>query len=617
MGINDAEIRMLFEHFDKDMNKNIDFEEFIQGVRDPLSEERLALVHMAFDILDTDKSGFIDAEEISEKYDCTRHPDVLAGRRTPEQIMLEFLNTFDVGGVKDGHVTRQEFINYYTNIGANIDNDEYFELMIRNAWHISGGTGAAANSANARVLVTYDDGTQGVEEVKNDLGMRRGDTQDALERLKAQGASHVSSVSFGDSAEDTRSSVQPDMFVPHFEDAKSIGRRMKQNDYESRNHIFGGEDTTLMNKGPARKPFAGRRVQASEDGLYGSQSYKFKHGSSIVIGDAGGDYDHNPRVKHMTKRHLTFNGQTTLQGRTIAKGRQLQDILDEIFEHFQQRGIRGIVALQRKFRQMDADKDGTLDMEEFKKGLRDCKIFISDEDCRWIFHYFDTDKSGGIDFEEFLIGVKGPMSDRRRDLIKMAFDFVDANRNGILEPLEVIRAYNAMGHPEMAQGRRSAKEIFREFLDCFFVAGDFDHLVSYAEWFNYYSNLGAVIDDDDYFEQMLINTWNLNETPASKSSVVSKMRKSENAQLVEELSQELGISPLSKDASGLIRRLKDNSLRAAAAAQSLNASSRAPVMFAKPAEMAAATMRQRHKVVEEPKTKKSTNFFQDSQISFA
>ena len=32
-------------------------------------------------------------------------------------------------------------MNYYNNVSASIDNDDYFELMIRNAWHISGGEG--------------------------------------------------------------------------------------------------------------------------------------------------------------------------------------------------------------------------------------------------------------------------------------------------------------------------------------------------------------------------------------------------------------------------------------------------------------------------------------------
>ena len=33
--------------------------------------------------------------------------------------------------------------DYYANISASVDDDDNFELIIRNAWHISGGKGAA------------------------------------------------------------------------------------------------------------------------------------------------------------------------------------------------------------------------------------------------------------------------------------------------------------------------------------------------------------------------------------------------------------------------------------------------------------------------------------------
>ena len=71
-------------------------------------------------------------------------------------------------GVSDGIITFQEFHEYYRDISAGIDSDDYFELMVRNAWHISGGEGAAANTSCRRVLVTHSDKSEEVVEVRSD-----------------------------------------------------------------------------------------------------------------------------------------------------------------------------------------------------------------------------------------------------------------------------------------------------------------------------------------------------------------------------------------------------------------------------------------------------------------
>jgi len=118
----------LFDYFDTDNSGSIQYEEFIQGLRNPLTERRKALVNLAFGKLDKDGSGIVDASEVATLYDASKHPDVIAGRKTANDVFHEFLDTFDVGGEKDGHVTRAEFENYYTNLGASIDDDDYFEV---------------------------------------------------------------------------------------------------------------------------------------------------------------------------------------------------------------------------------------------------------------------------------------------------------------------------------------------------------------------------------------------------------------------------------------------------------------------------------------------------------
>jgi hypothetical protein len=70
-----------------------------------------------------------------------------------------------VGGEIDDKVTRQEFENYYFNVSAAIDRDEYFEIMIRNAWHFSGLESWSTSSSNPRRYIgVRPDGTEYIEE---------------------------------------------------------------------------------------------------------------------------------------------------------------------------------------------------------------------------------------------------------------------------------------------------------------------------------------------------------------------------------------------------------------------------------------------------------------------
>jgi hypothetical protein len=79
-------------------------------------------VLLAFKCLDKDGNGFVEPADIVQCYDASRHPDVIAGRlaslprratspavvasgkRSANDVLQEFLDTFDVGGEKDGKV---------------------------------------------------------------------------------------------------------------------------------------------------------------------------------------------------------------------------------------------------------------------------------------------------------------------------------------------------------------------------------------------------------------------------------------------------------------------------------------------------------------------------------
>lgn len=72
------------------------------------------------------------------------HPDVIDGKKTEEEVLLEWLETFEEHyalrheGAKDGVITLQEFEEYYSWVSMSIDIDSYFKLMITNAWNLDG-----------------------------------------------------------------------------------------------------------------------------------------------------------------------------------------------------------------------------------------------------------------------------------------------------------------------------------------------------------------------------------------------------------------------------------------------------------------------------------------------
>lgn len=52
-------------------------------------------------------------------------------------------------------------------------------------------------------------------------------------------------------------------------------------------------------------------------------------------------------------------------------------------------------------------------MYEFKKACKDFRVGLEDKDAERLFRIFDRDGSGSIDYDEFLRGVRGEMNQFR------------------------------------------------------------------------------------------------------------------------------------------------------------------------------------------------------------
>ncbi len=97
---------------------------------------RKKYIRLAYEKLDINKDGSVRLDDIAKIYDASKHPDVLQGKKSPEQVFREFMSLWDTQD-KDGIVTFEEFCDYYSDVSASIDDDDYFAQMMRSAWKLA------------------------------------------------------------------------------------------------------------------------------------------------------------------------------------------------------------------------------------------------------------------------------------------------------------------------------------------------------------------------------------------------------------------------------------------------------------------------------------------------
>ena len=98
-----VELQALMKYYDSNQDGNVSYEEFLNGLKDELTERRLVMVKKAFAMMDKSGNGTISKEDICNIYDVSMNPEFLEGRKTKDEILNEFLSNFEGNkGNKDG-----------------------------------------------------------------------------------------------------------------------------------------------------------------------------------------------------------------------------------------------------------------------------------------------------------------------------------------------------------------------------------------------------------------------------------------------------------------------------------------------------------------------------------
>ncbi|XP_027947146.1 calcyphosin-2 isoform X2 [Eumetopias jubatus] len=129
-----------FESVWQSLNGNgsgkVDYGEFKRAIIGEMNEYRKSFVRKAFMKLDFNKTGCVPIIDIRKCYCAKKHPQVISGLSTEEEIKLSFLETLKDACSKLDEVSYGEFEDYYEGLSIGIVNDEDFVNIVRTPWGI-------------------------------------------------------------------------------------------------------------------------------------------------------------------------------------------------------------------------------------------------------------------------------------------------------------------------------------------------------------------------------------------------------------------------------------------------------------------------------------------------
>jgi Ca2+-binding EF-hand superfamily protein len=93
-------------------------------------------------------------------------------------------------------------------------------------------------------------------------------------------------------------------------------------------------------------------------------------------------------------------------------------------------------------------------------------------------------------------------------MVKKAFMMLDTYQTGKITVSDIVHIYDVSMNPEFLEGRKTKEEILSEFLNNFDgPRGNNDGVVTWEEFYDYYSDLSMSTPSDEYFVKMMESTW--------------------------------------------------------------------------------------------------------------
>jgi hypothetical protein len=127
--ISDSDFSELLKQFGAN-GDSLDCDRLVKAVIGKFPSRRETVLAVTTEKLDPSRRGVITSAAIRTAYDVSRHPEVLARRRSAADAAEKFLEQFP------SDVSHEEFLAYYAGVSQFVADDKEFDLLLIRQWSL-------------------------------------------------------------------------------------------------------------------------------------------------------------------------------------------------------------------------------------------------------------------------------------------------------------------------------------------------------------------------------------------------------------------------------------------------------------------------------------------------
>ena len=560
------DLSVLFNILNGNENKIISSDQLISLIKGNLDERRKLYIIGIFANLDTEKKGEVTISFLKSKYNAKNHPDVLNGTKSQEEAFEQFYYSLDLycdlnGIQKNGSLSFENFVDYYSGVSSCIPDDVYFEDMLNGVWNSSNGNNSLSTNLNYNInLDNLSNNNLSINNqnmnVHNNSNVNQNDNQFNDGRFNNNRFSNsykfnnnnFSNNQFNNNNLNNNNNnnfknnrrMKNSISSPFIADSNIISRQnnniQSNNNYNNNNANNYSNNQTSSNysntipvgqklntpfNNPRRSPEGikvfqnKRRYNPILDEYYNDSDYQTSNNKNST-NNTNANFSTEQNSYNNTNNNLSNNNDYNYNNKND-NNQGSAGIIEQLRNVLISRGSKSIFTFQRMLSIYDRNHSGQISLDDLTTIFQTYNLNFSNNDIQNIFQMFDTNQTGLLNYDLLLKSITGEMNERRILSVKKVFDNFNVNEKGEVSLSEIKQKYNSGRHPDVVNEKKNKEEVYGEFLDKLEIFREYnDNLKAgfsssmiFSEFAMFYSEISMSIRDDNLFDYLLNNCWDL------------------------------------------------------------------------------------------------------------